>query len=306
MDTSKVQIHGEECVQNVGPSKIKVVYQRIGNPALPPVFLIMGAGAQMINWPEGFCLELARHGLHLIRFDNRDAGLTTHFSNAPVPDFSAIQSGDFSTVAYTLSDMAADTVGLMDALGYDRAHLVGASMGGMIAQTIAIEYPERVRSLTSMMSTTGNPLVGQPDYSVLASLGSPPYDDRQAYIDWQIQSRKAIGSPKYPFDENAIAKIAGLAWDRDHDPLGMLRQAAAVIKSGDRTEQLRSIKVPTLVIHGEDDKMIDISGGRAVASAIPGAELVTFKGMGHDLPKPLWPVLAEKIAHLIHRVECSS
>src|SRR5690554_5313034 len=154
MDINKVQIYSEESAQDVGPSKIKMAYQRIGNPALPPVFLIMGAGAQMINWPEGFCLELANHGLHLIRFDNRDAGLTTHFSDAPAPDFPAIQSGDFSTITYTLSDMAADTVGLMDALGYDSVHLVGASMGGMIAQTIAIEYPHRVRSLTSIMSTT--------------------------------------------------------------------------------------------------------------------------------------------------------
>jgi pimeloyl-ACP methyl ester carboxylesterase len=303
MDTNKIQIHGEKSVQNVGPSKIKMVYQSYGNPDLPPIFLIMGAGAQMINWPEGFCLELASHNLHPIRFDNRDAGLSTHFSDASVPDFTAIQSGDFSKVTYTLSDMAADTVGLMDALGYDSVHLVGASMGGMIAQTIAIEYPHRVRSLTSMMSTTGNQSVGQPDYSVLANLGSPPFDDRQAYIDWQIKSRKALGSPKYPLDEKYLAQIAGLAWDRDHDPLGMMRQAAAVIKSGDRTEQLRSIKVPTLVIHGENDKMIDVSGGRAVAAAIPGAELVTFEGMGHELPKPLWSVFAMKIANLIHKAE---
>jgi len=280
-----------------------MAYQRFGNPALPPVFLIMGAGAQMINWPEGFCVELASRGLHLIRFDNRDAGLTTHFSDAPVPDFSAIQSGDFSTVTYTLSDMAADTVGLMDALGYDSVHLVGASIGGMIAQTIAIEYPQRVRSLTSIMSTTGDSSVGQPDYSVLGNLGSPPYDDRQAYIDWQIKSRKAIGSPKYPLDEKYVAHIAGLAWDRDHDPLGMMRQAVAVIKSGDRTEQLRSLKMPTLVIHGESDKMINISGGRAVAAAIPGAELVTFEGMGHELPRALWSEFATKIANLIQRAE---
>lgn len=299
----KVQIHGEESAQNVGPSKITMAYQRFGNPALPPVFLIMGAGAQMINWPEGFCVELASRGLHLIRFDNRDAGLTTHFSDAPVPDFSAIQSGDFSTVTYTLSDMAADTVGLMDALGYDSVHLVGASMGGMIAQTIAIEYPQRVRSLTSIMSTTGDSSVGQPDYSVLGNLGSPPYDDRQAYIDWQIKSRKAIGSPKYPLDEKYVAHIAGLAWDRDHDPLGMMRQAVAVIKSGDRTEQLRSLKMPTLVIHGESDKMINISGGRAVAAAIPGAELVTFEGMGHELPRALWSEFATKIVNLIQRAE---
>lgn len=301
MDKNK--IHGEESVQNVGPSKIKMVYQRFGDPTLPPVFLIMGAGAQMVNWPEEFCLELASRGLHPIRFDNRDAGLSTHFSDAPIPDFPKIQSGDFSTVTYTLSDMAADTVGLMDALGYDSVHLVGASMGGMIAQTIAIEFPNRVKSLTSMMSTTGHHSVGQADFSVLASLGSPPYDDRKAYINWQIKSRKALGSPMYPPDEEVISQIAGIAWDRDHDPLSMMRQAAAVIKSGDRTEKLHFVQVPALVIHGEDDKMINVSGGHATAAAIPNAQLVTFKGMGHDLPKQLWPEFAERIANLIYRAE---
>lgn len=303
MAANNIQIHSEESIENTGPAKIKIAYQRFGNPDYLPVFLIMGAGAQMINWPEGFCLELASHKLHPIRFDNRDAGLSTHFSHAPVPDFPAIQSGDFSTVSYSLSDMAADTVGLMDSLGYDSVHLVGASMGGMIAQTIAIEYPHRVRSLTSIMSTTGNPSVGQPDYSALADLGAPPYDDRQAYINWQIKSRKAIGSPKYPLDEKATAEIAGLAWDRDHDPLAMIRQAVAVIKSGDRTEKLGTIKVPTLVIHGEDDRMINVSGGRATAAAIPAAELVTFEGMGHGLPQALWSEFAKRIANLIDYAE---
>ena len=299
------QIHDEECVQNIGLSKIKMTYQRFGDPLLPPVFMIMGGGAQMIAWPDGFCIELASRGLHPIRFDNRDTGLSTHFTDAPVPDFSAVQSGDFSTVTYTLSDMAADTVGLMDALGFDSVHLVGASMGGMIAQTVAIEYPERVRSLTSMMSTTGDPSVGQSDYTALADLGAPPSDDRLGYIDWQVRSLKAIGSPKYPLDESVTAENAGRAWDRDHDPLGMLRQAVAVLKSGDRTERLRSLRIPTLVIHGENDKMINISGGRATAAAIPDAELATFAGMGHGFPKPLWSEFAQRIADLIHRVESS-
>lgn len=303
MDT--VQKCDEQEVFNVGPSKIKMVYQPFGDSALPPVFLIMGGGAQMINWPEGFCMELASRGLHPIRFDNRDTGFSTHFTNAPVPDFSAVQSGDFSTVAYTLSDMAADTVGLMDALGYDSVHLVGASMGGMIAQTVAIEYPERVRSLTSMMSTTGDNSVGQPDWAALANLGAPQIDDRQGYIEWQIRSLKAIGSPKYPLDEVYAAEIAGRAWDRDHDPLSMLRQAVAVLKSGDRTERLRSLQVPALIIHGESDKMVDVSGGRATAAAIPNAELVIFEGMGHGLPKQLWAEFANRIADLIHRVESS-
>ena len=293
----------EESVQNVGPAKIEIVYQRFGDPDRIPVFLMMGAGAQMIAWPDAFCLELGSLGLHLIRFDNRDTGRSTHFNNAPVPDFSAVQSGDFSTVPYTLSDMASDTVGLMDSLGFDSVHLVGASMGGMIAQTVAIEYPERVRSLTSMMSTTGNPSVGQPDYAALADLGAPPNNDRNGYIDWQVRSLKAIGSPKYPVDEKFAADNAGRSWDRDHDPLGMLRQAVAVIKSGDRTEKLRALQTPTLVIHGDSDKMIDVSGGRATAEAIPGAKLIIYEGMGHGLPKPLWSEMAKQIANHIHEAE---
>jgi len=155
------------------------------------------------------------------------------------------------------------------------------------------------------MSTTGDRSVGQPDYQVLAGLGAPPSDDRQGFIDWQVRSLKAIGSPKYPLDEVYAAENAGRAWDRDHDPQGMLRQAVAVLKSGDRTEQLRSLHVPTLVIHGESDKMVDVSGGRATAAAIPKAELVTFEGMGHGLPKQLWSEFANHIANLIHRVESS-
>jgi pimeloyl-ACP methyl ester carboxylesterase len=155
------------------------------------------------------------------------------------------------------------------------------------------------------MSTTGDRSVGQPDYSALANLGAPPSDDRQGFIDWQVRSLKAIGSPKYPLDETVATENAGHAWDRDHDPLGMLRQSVAVLKSGDRTEQLRSLRMPTLVIHGENDKMIGISGGRATAAAIPSAELATFEGMGHGLPKQLWPEFAIRIADLIHRVESS-
>jgi pimeloyl-ACP methyl ester carboxylesterase len=295
----------EEIAQNVGPSQIEMAFQRFGDPASPPVLLIMGGGAQMIAWPEGFCEELARRGLQPIRFDNRDTGLSTHFTGAPTPDLPAALAGDFSSASYCLSDMAADTVGLMDTLGFKSVHLVGASMGGMIAQTITIEYPARVRSLTSMMSTTGDRSVGQPDYTALAHLGAPPRDNRQGYINWQVRSLKAIGSPAYPFDDEAAAERAGRAWDRDHDPLGMLRQSVAVLKSGDRTERLHSLHVPTLVIHGAADKMCDVSGGRATATAIPGAEFVIFDGMGHGFPQPLWPEFATRIANLVHGVEAS-
>lgn len=289
--------------QNVGPSGIEIAFRKLGTASSPPVFLIMGAGAQMISWPEGFCMELVNRGLQVILFDSRDTGLSTHFTDAPVPDFPAVMAGDFSTVSYTLSDMAADTVGLMNAFGFDKVHLVGASMGGMIAQTIAIEFPSRVKSLTSIMSTTGNDAVGQTDYPALSQLGTPPWNDREAYIKWRIRSLKALGSPGFPFDEQAAAEVSGLSWDRDHDPLGMTRQAVAVIKSGDRTQSLHKLKLPTLVIHGKSDKMINVSGGIATAKAIPNAKLVLFDGMGHSLPQPLWTEIAGLIADHVQQAE---
>jgi pimeloyl-ACP methyl ester carboxylesterase len=291
---------GEEKARNVGPSGIDVAYERFGDPGAPPVLLIMGGGAQMINWPEGFCAELVDRGMHVIRFDNRDSGRSTHFPDAPAPDIQAAVAGDVSSASYTLADMAADTVGLLDVLGYDSVHLVGASLGGMIAQTIAIEYPDRVRSLTSMMSTTGDPSVGQADFSAIGPLG-PPSEDRQGYVEWQVKVSRAIGSPGFEFDEATIAERAGRAFDRGTDQVGMLRQAIAVLAFGDRTERLRSLRVPTLVIHGAADVMCDISGGRATAAAIPGAELVIFDGMGHSLPRELWPDLATHIAGLVLR-----
>jgi len=283
-----LQMMKEEKLQNVGPSKIEIAFQRLGSTSHPAVFLIMGGGAQMIAWPDKFCEELVRKGVQIIRFDNRDTGLSTHFTEAPIPNFSAVLKGDYSTVSYTLSDMAADTVGLMDALNFYKVHLVGASMGGMIAQTIAIEYPSRIKSLTSIMSTTGAPNVGQPDFKLLSHLGEPPYDDRQRYIDWRLESLKAIGSPGYVFDDEAAIRTAGLSWDRDHDPLGMTRQAVAVLKSGDRTSKLQCLQTPALVIHGDSDKMVNVSGGIATAKAIPNAKLKIFKGLGHGFPKELW------------------
>jgi pimeloyl-ACP methyl ester carboxylesterase len=293
---------GEQQALNVGPSGIEIAYERFGDTGAPPVLLIMGAGAQMISWPDGFCAELAGRGLQLIRFDNRDAGLSSHFPGAPVPDLPAALAGDFSTASYTLSDMAADAVGLLDALGFASAHVVGASLGGMIAQTIAIEHPGRARSLTSIMSTTGDRAVGLPNLAVLAGLGAPP-QDRQGFIDWRVRAFRVIGSPGFEFDEAAVAELAGRGYDRDHDRLGMVRQSVAMLASGDRTARLRSLRVPALVLHGADDRMCDVSGGRATAAAIPGAELVIFDGMGHSLPRQLWPEIASHIAGLVHRAE---
>jgi pimeloyl-ACP methyl ester carboxylesterase len=281
-----------------------MAYERLGNAQAPPVVLIQGVAAQLINWPDGFCAELVAHGLQLIRFDNRDVGLSSHFPNAPIPDLPAALSGDLSSASYTLSDMAADTVGLLDALGLGSAHIVGLSMGGYIAQTMAIEYPNRIRSMTSMMSTTGDPSVGQPTPQTLAALFSgPPAKSRQEVIDMKVRAVRAVRSPGFQLDEAGVRDRAGRAYDRADDPLGVARTALASIASGDRTERLQSVGAPTLVIHGDQDSMCDVSGGRATAAAIPGAELVIIQGLGHDLPRELWPKIASRIATHVQRIE---
>ncbi len=290
----------------VGPSEIEVAYEDFGDVNAPPVLLIMGAGAQMLSWHEGFCAELVSRGLHPIRFDNRDSGLSTHFPGAPEPDFNAALSGDFSSVSYDLSDMAADAVGLLDVLGLKSAHFVGASMGGFIAQMVAIENPDRIRSLTSIMSTTGDPTVGQPAAEVMRSMGGTPPTTRDEVMEQAVKNSRLVGSPGFPLDEDDVRQRAGLAYDRAYDRLGMVRQAIAVIASGDRTACLQSIHVPTLVIHGDSDRMCNVSGGVATAKAIQGAELVVIEGMGHNLPRPLWPRIASLIADLVQCVESSA
>jgi pimeloyl-ACP methyl ester carboxylesterase len=264
----------------------------------------MGLAAQFIHWPDAFCHALVAGGLQVIRFDNRDAGLSTHMTDAPPPNLPAVLTGDLSSVSYTLSDMAADAVGLLDALGFAKAHIVGASMGGQIAQTMAIEHPDRVLSLTSMMSTTGNMSVGQPSPEVLREVfAGPPAVTRDEVVQQRVRAARAVGSPAYPGDEDEIAARAGLAFDRSHNPIGIARQAIATVASGDRTECLRHLKVPTLVIHGLADRMCDPSGGRATAEAIPGAELILIEGMGHDLAPGLRGQLAGHITGFVWRVE---
>lgn len=294
----------EERARNVGPAGIDVVYERLGRTDAPAVLLIMGVAAQLIHWPDRFCQELAGRGLQVIRFDNRDAGLSTHMTDAPAADLPAVLGGDLSSVSYTLSDMAADAAGLMDALGLGQAHVVGASMGGQIAQTMAIEHGKRVRSLTSMMSTTGDRRVGQSAPEVLREIFSGPRAvTREEVIQQTVRAMRAVGSPGYPSDENEVALRAGRAYDRGYDPAGTARQAVATVASGDRTERLSSLRVPALVIHGLADRMCDVSGGRATAEAIPGAELVLIEGMGHSLPEKLLGELAERIAGFVWRVE---
>ena len=294
----------DEKAFKVGPGSIDIAYQRLGNRDAPPVLLIMGVAAQSIHWPDAFCHALVGHGLQVIRFDNRDAGLSTHMADAPAPDLPAVLAGDLSSVSYTLSDMAADAAGLLDALGFESAHVVGASMGGQIAQTMAIEHPQRVRSLTSMLSTTGNRAVGQATPEAMRELfAGPPAMTRNEVIDKYIRAMRVVGSPGFPSDENEIAERAGRAYDRSYDLVAITRQAVATVASGDRTERLSKLQVPTLVIHGLADRMCVVCGGRATAEAIPGAELMLIEGMGHNLPAALRAKLAARIAEFVWRAE---
>jgi len=283
-------------VETVRVGEIDLAYETFGDPTDPPLLLVMGLATQMLGWPDALCSGLADRGHYVVRFDNRDVGLSTHLTDAPPGDIGALMQGDTSSASYRLSDMAADATGLLDALGLESAHVVGASMGGMIAQTMAIEFPERVRTLVSIMSTTGDPAVGAPTQAAMGALLTPPSGTREGAMDGTVAVYRVIGSPAYPFDEAEVRERAGVAYDRGYDPAGVSRQLAAVLASGDRTAGLREMGVPTLVIHGDQDPLVSPSGGEATAAAVPGAELVVIEGMGHDFPAALVPELVDRVA----------
>jgi pimeloyl-ACP methyl ester carboxylesterase len=257
----------------------------------------------MIAWPDEFCQLLADAGFQVVRFDNRDVGLSSHCDLAGTPDLTPIFSGKAVRDApYTLAEMAADTVGLFDWLGLDRVHLVGASMGGMIAQEVAVRFPDRLLSLTSIMSTPA-PHIGAPTAAASAALLTPPPSSIEEAGARSAAVYRVIGSPGYPLDEAALTQRGQESYRRANDPAGVARQLAAIHASGDRTAALRSVKVPTLVLHGIDDPLIQVAGAVATAEAIPGSRLVTYAGMGHDLPRALWPLLVEEISgHARHAV----
>jgi pimeloyl-ACP methyl ester carboxylesterase len=274
---------------------ITLCYETYGDPADPPMVLVMGLATQMIAWHEEFCEQLADRGFYVVRFDNRDIGRSTHLDFRP-PTMGQMLRRRVSPEQYTLSDMAEDTARLMSELGIIPAHVIGVSMGGMIAQVLAAERPEAVRSLTSIMSTTGSRRHGQPALSVYKYLLRPPPRDREGYIERSAEVFGLVGSTGFPRDESYIRERAGLSYDRGYDIRAGGRQLGAIIASADRTKQLRTIKAPTLVIHGTVDKMIRPSGGRATAKAIPGARLVEIEGMGHDLPRGVWPRILDAVS----------
>jgi pimeloyl-ACP methyl ester carboxylesterase len=276
---------------------ITLCYESFGDPSDPPALLVMGLGTQMLAWHTDFCTRLAERGLHVVRFDNRDIGRSTHLSSPP-PTIAQLLRRSRAAAAYTLAEMAEDTAGLMRELEISPAHVIGASMGGMIAQTLAARHPERVRSLVSIMSNTGSRIWGQPSLRTYAVLLRRAPSGRDAYIAHIERVFAAIGSPGLPRDVEQIRELAAGSYDRDHDPDGPGRQLAAIIASGNRAAELRKVTAPTLVVHGKADPLVAYSGGRATARLIRGAKLMSIEGMGHDLPRAIWPRLIDAILAL--------
>jgi pimeloyl-ACP methyl ester carboxylesterase len=272
---------------NVTANGISIEYETFGDPTKPALALIMGLGAQMIFWQDDFCRQLMERGFHVVRFDNRDCGRSRHFQELGIPDVGAAMTASLSgepvpSPPYALRDMAAD--------------VVGASMGGMIAQTVAIEHPARVRSMTSIMSTTGNREVPPATPEAMTALLTPSPSDRAEFIDHMVKTFRIVGSPGFEFDEASFRDRVGRAFDRSYDPSGVARQLVAVLADGDRRERLRSVRVPTLVIHGRNDPLVPVEGGVDTADAVPGARLLVIEGMGHDLPRGAWPQIIDAIA----------
>lgn len=269
-------------------NSIRIEYETFGDPSSPPILLIIGLGGQLIYWDEEFCRQLAEADLYVIRFDNRDAGLSTKFDEAGVPDImdviGKVMSGQKVTPPYTIEDMAADAVGLLDALKIEKAHICGMSMGGMIAQSLAIRYPRRVLSLTSIYSTTGNPHLPQPKPEVMGLLLTPPPQEREPFIQFNLDVFRAMTGPRFGFDEKWVRSLMAREYDRAYCPQGTARQLVAILTQINRKTALKGVRVPTLIIHGDADPLVSVEGGKDTAEAVPGAELKIIEGMGHDLP----------------------
>ncbi|MFX1386623.1 MAG: alpha/beta fold hydrolase [Promethearchaeota archaeon] len=278
---------------------IEIEYETFGDPSSKPLLLITGLGAQLINWDKEFCKKLVERGFYVIRFDNRDVGLSTKFDEAGEPDlmklYISAQRGEEIEATYNLEDMADDSVGLLTAINIDKAHICGVSMGGMIAQVIACRHPSHVLSLISIMSSTGNPGLPRPTPEAMQVLIKPLPTGRDAIIEAGVNRMRIVHGNGLPFDEERALRLATASYDRSNYRPGYSRQLAAVIASGNRKPALNSIKVPTIVIHGEVDPLVSLEGGKDTVEAIPGAELLVIKGMGHSLPPEVWPQLIDAI-----------
>ena len=286
---------------------IQLEYESFGRASDRPLLLIMGLGAQMLQWDEQFCEALAARGQYVIRFDNRDVGLSTKFDSAGVPDLASLMKpgADRSGVPYTLDDMADDAAGLIDALGLASAHIFGASMGGMIAQTVAYRHAAKTRSLVSLYSSTGNPAMPPASPEAMAVLMAPRPADRAGNIEAVVNAALVTGGPAYPVDPAYLRRRAALMYDRSFTPTAAARHLAAVTAHGNRAPRLAAVTAPTLVIHGTADPLVRVEGGRDTAKSIPGAELVEIEGMGHGIPPQLWTRLADMIAAHTQKAEAA-
>lgn len=287
-------------MSKVTANGIQIEYETFGNPSDRPLLLIMGLGGQLIFWDDDLCRDLAGRGHYVIRFDNRDSGLSTKFDEVGVPNLveviGKIIQGQEISAPYTLEDMADDAAGLLEALGIKKAHICGMSMGGMIAQTMAIRHPSRCLSLISIYSNTGNPELPQPKPEVIELLITPPPDERETFVRHMVGVFKVISGPGFPFDEEWIRKMMAQGYDRCFYPQGAIRQFVAILTQKNRKPALASVKLPTLVIHGTADPLVSVEGGKDTAEAIPGAQLMLIEGMGHDLPHGgAWHQIVEAI-----------
>lgn len=285
---------------NIKANGLLIEYGTFGEKSNPPMLLVMGLGAQMILWDEGFCEQLAGKGFYVVRFDNRDVGLTEKLDDLGVPKVLEIMAksmkGEKVESPYSLDDMADDAAGLLDALEIDKAHICGASMGGMIVQTMAYNHPDRVLSMTSIMSSTGNPKLPPPQPDAMKVLMAPPPGDREGIIEHGINTWKVISGPGFEFDEDYIRDMLERTYDRSHYPPGFIRQLTAIVAHGSRVEKLAGVKAPTLVIHGSADPLVPVEAGKDTAESIPGAQLMLIEGMGHNLPKEAWPQIVGAIS----------
>ncbi len=298
---------------HVTANDVTIEFDTFGNERDAPVLLISGLGVQMIRWSDAFCAMLADRGFRVVRFDNRDVGLSTYFDDAPAPDFIAIAEavarGEPLDVPYTLADMADDATGLLDQLHIEKAHIVGRSMGGMIGQLVAARHPGRTLSLTAIMSGTGNPDLPPASpaaMEALTSAGPDPSQDEEGYLDHWVATAKVISSPGFPYDETAMRAQARRELKRAFHPVGFGRQLAAIVATGDLRPYLKSVTAPTLVIHGTDDILIPIESGRDIAENIAGAELMEIEGMGHDLPDAIHRQVADAIIRNAQRGAAST